>query len=117
MKKETKTLDERFDEKFKIFEQVSGDNGEEVEGFFAIEEDREKVKKFIHKELDDLAQQFLEAIVNKRIPITEEETVLENFGISRESNIMTEGYNIITEGYNQAIREIKKNFKKIIKDL
>ena len=107
--KKIKTLDERFNEKFKIFEQVNGDNGEEVEGFFAIEKDREKVKQFIHQELDDLAQRFLKAIGNERIPILEE-TDEENFEISRESNIMT-------EGYNQAIKEIKKNFKKIIKDL
>ena len=94
-----KTLDERFDEKFKIFEQVSGDNGE-VEGFFAIEEDREKVKKFIRQELDNLAQQFLKAI-------PKEEELFEEDNAMGLNNIQNNGFNTCRE-------EIKKNFEDLI---
>lgn len=45
-----KTWEERFDEKFKIFEQVSGD---EADGTFAIEEDRKRVKSFIAQILEE----------------------------------------------------------------
>jgi len=45
-----KHIEDRFDEKFKIFEQVSGD---EADGTFAIEKDRKMVKDFIAQILEE----------------------------------------------------------------
>ena len=88
----TKTLDERFNEKFS-------------EGLDCVPMGLpRKLKQFINQELDNLAQQFLEAIPKES-----------KIDWSKEKNCY--GRAAEEHGYNQAIQEIKKKIEEIIKEL
>lgn len=61
-----KTWQERFDEKFKIFEQVSAN---EADVTFAVEEDRERVKYFIAQILEEEKERLVEIILDKLLKL------------------------------------------------
>ena len=111
-----KTWEERFDEKFGrlpngdeflVKDVKTGDNrcmacGHPANPNRALD----NIKSFIHQELNNLAQQFLEAIPDKEISDI-------NHGGGQYGHPETD----FKEGYNKAIKEIEEKFNKIIKNL
>lgn len=104
---------EGFDKKFRIFEQVSN---EEVDGTFAIEADREKVKSFVtthHNKVLEMVKEEIESL-GKKPEIDEEEIkLMRDIFSGREwppAYIQERGY-----GYDLALQDAQQLIKDLIK--